>query len=139
MEIIPSIIKPVIENFPLKTLRGNYLILACTGKMCTFPSPSPFEKVYFYISFLSPFDNVVNISLETIGHPQVVTLKYLRMRKRQFPNAIYNLLTKFSIERGSSGFFQLPDLLWCVSDDAIYRFIFWRALTGQSFHSWFNG
>ena len=106
MEIIPSIIKPVIENFRLKTLRGNYLVLACTGKMCTFPSPSPFEKVYFYISFLSPFDNAVNISLETIGHPQVVTLKYLRMRKLQFPNAIYNLLTKLSIERGSSGFFS---------------------------------
>ena len=106
MEIIPSITKPVIENLPLKILRGNYLILAFTGEMCTFPSHSPFEKVYFYISFLSPFHNVANISLEAIGHSQVVTLKYLRMRKLQFPNAIYNLLTKFSIERGSSGFFS---------------------------------
>ena len=65
----------------------------------------PVRKGLFYISFLSPFDNVASISLETIGHPQVVALKYLRMRKLQFPNAIYNLLTKFSIERGSSGFF----------------------------------
>ena len=45
------------------------------------------------------FDKVDKISLETLWHSQVESLKYLRMRKLQLLSATYNLLTKFLMEK----------------------------------------
>ena len=103
MEIISSIIKAVIENPS-----------SVKGRCVQFPSLSPDENFYYIQNCLKilswNFGNVDNISLKTFWHPQFVTLKYLRMRELKYVDVIYNLLTNFSIEKGSSIFFQLPDI-----------------------------